>query len=226
MNNSSLLNLILFVIPLLLSFDKRGQVFKDWKVLFPAVGITGIVAVIIKMFFARSKFVIYDQSQMSGITFFEIPVEAALYCFTIPFAGICIYNYLNGRFPENELEKYSLSLSNILLGLSIAIIFFAYNKAYAVITFSFLLLLLLYIEYINKYRFMYRFYRAYGLFILLYILSQLLFNSGKAIGYNADHTLKFNLIYVPFENYFLLGLLLLSAVYLFEIFKRPRNGFA
>ena len=225
MNNSVLLNLILVLVPFLLTLDKRAEVFKDWKALFPSVALSGIVAVIIKIIFTRYKLVIYDYSQTSGISFFEVPGESALFCFTVPFAGICIYNYLNSRFPKNEFEKYSLALSNIFLGLSIAIIFFAYTKAYPVITFSLFLLLLLYIEYINTYRFMYRFYRVYGLFILLYALSQLLFNK-REVAYHVAHTIKFNIAYVPFENYFLLGLLLLSAIYLFEFFKRPIHGFA
>jgi len=225
MNNSSLLNLILILVPFLLTFDKKAEVFNGWKAIFPSVAITGIVAVIIKIIFTRYKLVLYDYNLTSGISFFEVPGESALFCFTVPFAGICTYNYLNSRFPKNELEKYSLALSNILLGLSIAIIFFAYTKAYPVITFSLFLLLLFYIEYVNTYRFMYRFYRVYGLFILVYALSQLLFNSG-AIAYHVAHTIKFNVAYVPFENYFLLGLLLLSAIYLFEFFKRPSHGFA
>lgn len=225
MNNSSLLNLILILVPLLLTFDKRAEVFKDWKAFFPSVAITGIFAVIIKIIFTRYKLVLYDFNQSSGISFFEVPGESALFCFTVPFAGICLYNYLNSRFPNNDLEKYSLALSNIFLGLSVAIIFFAYTKAYAVIAFSLFMLLLFYIEYINTYRFMYRFYRVYGLFILLYALSQLLF-SNSAVAYHVEHTIKFNIAYVPFENYFLLGLLLLSAIYLFEFFKRPKHGFA
>jgi len=226
MNNSSLLNLILILVPLLLTLDKRAEVFKDGKAIFPSVAIAGIVAVIIKIIFARYKLVLYDYSQTSGISFFEVPGESALFCFTVPFAGICIYNYLNSRFPKNELERYSLALSNIFLGLSVAIIFFAYTKAYPVITFSLFLLLLFYIEYINTYRFMYRFYRVYGLFILLYALSQLLGDNGSSIAYHVAHTIKFNVAYVPFENYFLLGVLLLSAIYLFEFFKRPKHGFA
>ncbi|MEJ5961555.1 lycopene cyclase domain-containing protein [Pedobacter immunditicola] len=226
MNNSILFNLILILVPFLLAFDKKAVVFNGWKAIFPSVAIMGIVAVIIKIIFARYKLVLYDYSQTSGVSFFEVPGESALFCFTVPFAGICIYNYLNSRFPKNELEKYSLALSNIFLGLSIAIIFFAYTKAYTVLTFSLFLLLLLYIEYINTYRFMYRFYRVYGLFILLYALSQLLFNNGSTIAYHVAHTIKFNVAYVPFENYFLLGLFLLAAIYLFEFFKRPKHGFA
>ncbi len=74
-----------------MSFDKKGQVFKDWKAMFPAVALSGIVAVIIKIIFTRYKLVIYDYAQMSGRTFFDIPVEAAFYCFTLAF---CRYLYL------------------------------------------------------------------------------------------------------------------------------------
>ena len=229
MNSILLLNLVLLFIPILLYFDQRVQVYKAWKAYLPGVMITGIAAVFIKLTLTRYKLNSYNQSKGSGASFFEIPMESALLCFTLPLAVLAVFNYLNGRFPKNDLEKYSLALSNILLGLSVTVIFFAYTKSYAVITFSLLLLLLFYVEYVNKYRFMYRFYRTYGVFIVLYAvfqLLQLLFDHTDAVVYNFDNTMKFKLIAVPFENYFLLGMILLSAIYLYEYFKRRYYGAA
>jgi hypothetical protein len=224
MNNSYLINLILVLIPIALAFDKRFQIFKDWRGILPAVVITGIATAVFKLAFVHYHLLSYDLSTVSDVFFFEIPLESALFCFTVPFAGIGIYNYLNSLFFNNDLEKYSLALSNILLGLGIAIIFFAYTKAYAVTTFVVLLLLLFYVEYVNKYRFMYKFYRTFAVFIVLYALWQLLFAGYRSLAYNIDRTLNFNLIKVPFENYFLLGAILLLAVYFFEYFKRRNNG--
>ncbi|WP_354333376.1 lycopene cyclase domain-containing protein [Pedobacter sp. CG_S7] len=229
MNNSLLLNLILLFISILLYFDQKVHVFKAWKAYLPGVIITGIAAVFVKLTLTRYKVNSYDQLKGSDVSFFEIPMESALLCFTLPLAVLVVYNYLNGRFPKNELEKYSLALSNILLGLSVAVIFFAYTKAYAVVTFSLLLLLLFYVEYVNKDRFMYRFYRTYSVFIVLFAVFQvlqLLLDSADAVVYNFDYTMKFKLIAVPFENYFLLGIIILSAIYLFEYFKRRYYGTA
>ncbi|WP_432713531.1 lycopene cyclase domain-containing protein [Pedobacter sp.] len=226
MNNNFLLNLILLLIPFALYFDHRGHIFRNWKAMVPGVIITGIAAIVIKLAFTHYGLVIYEESHGSGLLFYEIPLESALFSFTVPFAGLGIYAYLNGRYPGNELEKYSLAFSNILLGLSIAILFFAYTKIYAVLTFSILLLFLFCIEYVNKLRFMYRFYRAYLAFTVLYAVSQLFFNGYNTVLYNIATTLKFKVIASPFENYFLLMLLLLVAVYLFEYFKRKNHGIA
>lgn len=226
MNCSYFLHLVLVLTPFLTLFDQRIQFFKEWKALFPAVITTGIMATIIKIALVHFKVIQYDQTHLLGQFFYEIPLESILFSFSLPFFGLAIYHFLNVRYPKNELEKYSLALSNILLGLSIAIIFFAYTKSYAVLTFSLLLLMLLGIEYVNKYRFMYKFYRAFGLLLIFYCLGQLLFPGLNYLEYNVSHTMKFNLIYAPFENYFLLLVQLLSAVYLFEFFKRRSDGAA
>ncbi len=226
MNSSFLLNLILILIPLGLSFDKRGRVFKDWRAIIPTVLFTGILAVVIKLTFTNYRMVSYDPELFGGIYFYEIPLESVLFCFSVPFAGLIGYNYLNSHFPNNDLEIYSLAFSHVLMGLSVAVLFFAYTKIYAVVSFSAFLLLLLYIEYVNKYRFMYRFYRLYVVFFFLYGLAALLFTGIKAPKYNEPQGLEFKLVAIPFENYFLLGALLLCAVYLFELFKRRNHGIA
>ncbi len=73
---------------------------------------------------------------------------------------------------------------------------------------------------------MYRFYRLYVSFVVGYTLSQLLFSGIILSKYNLLQTLQFNLVAVPFENYFLRCGTLLCAVYLFELFKRRNHGIA
>jgi hypothetical protein len=226
MNSSFLLNLILIVIPMGLAFAKKGNIFKDWRAIVPTVLFTGILAVIIKLTFVNYRLVSYDSALFSGVYFFELPLASVLFCFTVPFAGLAVYNYLNSQFPNNDLEIYSLAFSHVMIGLCIAVLFFAYTKVYAVISFAVFMLALLYIEYVNKYRFMYKFYRLFGLFILLYALTQVLFKDINAPKYELSQSMEFKLIAVPFENYFLLGALLLCTVYLFELFKRRNHGIA
>lgn len=219
MNNSILLNLILVIIPILFLFDKRAHLLKDWKATIAAVGVTGNLAYLLKMGLARFQVVTYGTEITATAANAAMPLASVLFCFTLPFFALALYRYLNVVFPKNELEKYSLAFSNILMGLCVAVIFFAYTKAYPVITFSLLLIFLLFVEYKNKYRFSYRFYRAFGALILLYAAAQLLFKSEYAVVYKAKSTVELNLLGVPFENYFLIGIVLLLVVYLFELFR-------
>lgn len=143
--------------------------------------------------------------------------------FIIPALALCLYQFLNSRFPNNSLEKFSLLVSNILLGICIAMLFFGYQKWYTLITTFILLSLLIYIEYLNKLRFMYRFYRLFiFLLILFYPVCLMVINYG-IIKFNAEASLKLGIGGVSIEAFFYLMAMLLMAVYLFELFKHKMS---
>lgn len=139
--------------------------------------------------------------------------------FVIPALGLWLYRFFNTKFPNNNLDKFSLSVSNLILGICVAMLFFGYLKGYTLVTFLILFTLLLYIEYKNKLRFMYRFYRTYfALLIPFYLLCSLAKDQAPLL-YNQNATLKLNLVYLPIEVYFYFMGMLLMTIYLFEFFK-------
>lgn len=209
---------VLLVISLILYIQSSQG--KLWKALLPAVFGAGVIFMIATLVLKRIAVFSYDLSRFAGADNSGIPYEVILSAFVFPFAGIAIYNFLNARFPAQPYEKYSLALSNILMGLCIAMIFFAYTKWYPVFTFALMILTLFLVEYKNKIRFMYRFYRAYMVLVLAYLAVVLQFHYLGYFGFNEQHTIKFRLLYVPFESFFLLFSIMLIAVFLFELFKK------
>jgi hypothetical protein len=226
MNNGYIINLLLLLLSFYLFYSSRGQLAKDWKAVLYSVLFTGIFSLGLSVAFMRYQLIHYDFNQAAGFELSAIPMAAVLLCFTLPTASIAIYNALNQRYPDNSLDRYTLAFSNMLIGLCIAFVFFAYTMAYSVITFILLFFLLLFMEYRNKLRFMYRFYRAYGAIALSYFLVSLIMGTINGAAYNVAHTVKFNLAGVPFENYALLLVMVLFAVYLFELFKSRNHGTA
>ncbi len=191
-----------------------------WKAMLPAVFGAGVIMMISTLWLKGIGVITYDLSRFIGSDRSGMPYEIILSAFVFPFAGISIYNFFNFRYPAQTYEKYSLALSNILMGLCIAMIFFAYTKWYPVLTFALMFLALAIVEYKNKIRFMYRFYRAYLALLLFYIVVALPFHFGNHVNYNEQQTIKFRLIYLPFENYFLLFGIFLISILLFEVFKK------
>lgn len=155
-----------------------------------------------------------------GILSFGSPILAGVVPFLTPAVGLGLYHFLNERFPNNELEKFSLLASNLLLGVCVALLFFGYMKWFTAITFFMLFALLFYIEYKNKLRFMYRFYRCYLLLLAPFYLACLGLISQGSFKFNEAASLKLKLGAVAIEGYFYFMLILLLAVYLFELFKR------
>lgn len=218
-NTFLLLNLFLLLIPVFLMLDKKASIMAQLRSVIPATLVAGIIFSAIAVFFAVFKIWTFNMNYLLGTFYRELPIEQYLYFFTFSFAGLGIYNYLNARFPSNHLQKFSLSISNLMLGVCIAFIFFAYAKWYTVVTFSVLFLLLLYIEYLNKLRFMYRFYRAYLVCLVPFYLCNWFICNLPITQYEQAETIKLQLVRIPLENHFYLMSMLLLAVYFFEFFK-------
>lgn len=139
--------------------------------------------------------------------------------FIPPLISLVLYQLLNSKFSNSSLEKYSLLVSNILLGLCMALLFFGYLKWYTLIITLILVALLLYIEYINRLRFMYYFYRLYIVLMIPFYLACRWIMNNNILKVDVNETLKLKLAEVSIESFFYLMAMLLMTVYLFEFFK-------
>jgi len=187
---------------ILLSICLTGILFSLFAILFSALGILS-----------------FNANLLTGVVIAGLPIQIILLSFVIPALGLYTYRFLNTRFPNNNLEKFSLSVSNLMLGICIAFLFFGYLKLYTATTFIVVLALLLYIEYKNKLRFMYRFYRTYLVLLIPFYLGCLVVKKQSFLVFNENASLKLYLAHLPIEAYFYFMGMLLLAVYLFELFK-------
>ncbi len=218
MNVFLLVQLLVVVLSLMLIFQSERSSLS--KAALPASFGAGVLLLITTMILRRLNVFSYRLVDFIAADGSGMPYEVILSAFVMPFTGIAIYGYLNAKYPAQTYEKYSLAVSNILMGLCIAMIFFAYTKWYPVVVFSLMLLTLFVVEYKNKLRFMYRFYRTYLVMLLVYLLMMVPFHYAQNIGYDEEQTIKFKLLYVPFEGYFLLFSGLLIGILFFEVFKK------
>lgn len=189
------------------------------KAFLLSVALTGIFFCLVILLFSALRILSFSPELLAGPTLAGFPLAILLLPFVVATSGIFAYRFLNNSFPNNHLEKFSLSVSNLILGICVAMLFFGYQKWFTLITFSILFGLLLYIEYKNKLRFMYRFYRTYvALLIPMYFVS-LYIKTQDPILFSSAASLKLDLVYLPIEAYFSFMGMLLMAVYLFELFK-------
>ncbi|RBQ03664.1 lycopene cyclase domain-containing protein [Pedobacter miscanthi] len=215
-----LINLAVILFPLLLSFDKKVHFFSKWKFIFLAILATGVVFLVWDMLFTKLNVWSFNPDYLIGINLMGLPLEEMLFFLTVPYACVFIYECLNVYFPKNHLQKYSLALSNLFLGLCVAMLFFGYSKWYTFINFGFLLLVLGYVEYVNvKFRFMYKFYRAYFVSLIPFYIVNGFLTAIPVVMYNNKENIGFRVGSIPFEDHFYLMSLLLMNVFLYEVFK-------
>lgn len=215
-----LINIAVIFFPLVLSFDKKVHFFSKWRFVFPAILLTGLLFLIWDMLFTRLNVWSFNPAYIIGINLYGLPLEEILFFLTVPYACVFIYECLNVYFPKNALQKYSLSLSNLILGLCIAILFFGYTKWYTLINFGFLLVVLYFVEYVNvKLRFMYRFFRAYLVSLIPFYIVNGFLTAIPVVMYNDKENMGFRVGTIPFEDHFYLMSLLLLNIYFYEKFK-------
>jgi lycopene cyclase domain-containing protein len=209
----------LLLIPFCFTIDSKIFNVRQLKsAVIPSI----IVALIfsgIAAYFTLQKIWVFNPAYLLGIYYLTLPLEGFLFLFAFSFAGLGIYNYLNAKFPNNELQKYSLALSNLFLGVFVAILFFFHNKWFPLITVSVVMILLLGIEYINKLRFMYRFYRAFAACLIPFYIVYGLIGNLPIITYNKLESIGVSPANIPFENHFYMMGMLLLGVYLVELLK-------
>lgn len=184
-----------------------------------SITLTGIIFCLITFLFIVLGILSINEQASTSAQIGPLPIVVILLQFAVPCLGLGLYCFLNNRFPKNDLDKFSLSISNLILGICVAMLFFGYLKTYTLVTFLILFSLLLYIEYKGKLRFMYRFYRTYAALLIPFYLLCLLVKSQAQLKFDSNATLKLELIYLPIEAYFYLMSMLLVTVYLFEIIK-------
>lgn len=200
----------------------RFKVDSSRKAMLSAVGIGGAFNLVLTYVFTGTRVLSFGDSMILGFKVGGVPVEQVLLCFWVPYAFLGIYLYLNGNRPLLKPDKYSLSISNVLMGLSIAMIFFAYNKSLAAITFSLMLLLLFFVEYRSTLRFMLPFYRAYLFALVLFLLIFVPLHIASFYKYALAGTIELKLAYIPFENYFYFLVMGLITVFSYERIKRAK----
>ncbi len=214
-----LINLALLLLSFMLVLDKKANPMRSWKHMAPAVLVSGVVFSGAAFVFNQFKISFFNPEYTVGVNILQLPIEEIMFHFVLAFAGLNIYVVLNAHFPKNNLEKFSLSISNLLLGVLIAMLFFAHSKLYCVVTFSMLFVLLFYVEYVNKLRFTYKFYRAYVVLLIPFCLLYMFVGGLPILTYAIDKTINLTLGPIPFESFFYLMSVLLTSVYLFEVLK-------
>lgn len=220
-----LINIAVVFFPLILSFDKKVHFVSKWKFVLPAVLLTGLIFLIWDVLFTKLNVWSFNPNYILGVNLFGLPFEEILFFLTVPYACIFIYECLNTYFPSNTFQKYSFSLSNLLLGVCVAILFFGYKGWYTLINFGFLFVLLGYVEYVNtKFRFMFRFYRAYLVSLIPFYIVNGFLTAIPIVIYNSKEILGMRIGTIPFEDHFYLMGLLLMNIYLYEFFKSRKSS--
>ena len=214
-----LINFLTIIFPVLLSFDKRVAFHKTWKFIWPGMAITGLVFLFWDVLFTIKGVWSFNSEYISGIRFFELPLEEILFFLTVPFSCIFIYACLNYYIKWSIPENISKWISALLIFLSLLMVGFYPDRIYTVVTFSLLLVLLILLQYVFKSAWLKRFYMAYIVSLLPFYIVNGVLTAIPIVLYNNAENMSKRVGTIPVEDHFYSMALLVMNVGFFEYFK-------
>lgn len=219
-----LLNLISIAYPIAQSFEHRITMWKKWKFIFPSILITGIVFVTWDEIFTQLGVWSFNEKYLTGIFIGSLPLEEWLFFFTVPYACVFIYLVLNYFIKKDLLGKAAKYIS-LFLGIALIIIgLMSIPKLYTSIALVGTGVLVLFVQFITKAVWMGRFYLAFLVCLIPFVLINGQLTLKPVVIYdnlqNSGIRLYIpNLSNIPVEDIIYNLFMLLMVIGLYEFFK-------
>ena len=214
-----LINIFSILIPLLFSFEKRLSFYKLWKALFPAILITGSFFIVWDHYMTLWNVWQFNPAYVLGINVWGLPIEEWLFFLTIPYSCLFIYESLNFLIKKDHLLRFSKNFSIVLIVILSITALLNTDKSYTWIKLSLAALMLVFVV-LKKFPFMGKFYRAYLVSLIPFLIVNGILTSLPVVIYNDAENLGIRIFTIPVEDTMYSLLLLLINVVLFEFFKK------
>jgi lycopene cyclase domain-containing protein len=164
----------------------------------------------------------FNSNYVLGIWIWDLPIEEWMFFFFIPYSCMFIYASINTLFPSDKMQPYaqrSTLIWMIIIGL-IAFIF--HERLYTGIKLSLTALMLLYV-WLKKYQWLGKFYRAYLISLLPFLIVNGILTKLPVVIYNDHENLGVRIFSIPVEDTQYTLLMLLMNTVLFEFFIRKQK---
>ena len=221
------INVLSIAGPLLLSFDKKVHFYTHWKTLIPSILLIGSVFVAWDIFFTEIGVWGFNPEYLSGISFFNLPLEEVLFFFTIPYACVFIYEVVIAYFPKFRPARFSYFFSLIFTIVCFVFASIHFNNWYTGVALlgAGILNWIVYFGYTPKW---------YPNFVVAFMITQVPFlivngiltgvaTENPVVWYNPDEIMGFRVLSIPIEDVFYNFFMLFSIVIIHEYLKRLWN---
>lgn len=222
-----LVDLLTVIVPFAFSFHPILKFNRYFKSFFLANILVAILFIVWDIAFTKVGVWGFNPDYIMGIYFFNLPLEEILFFICIPFACVFTYHCLNIFFKIKWQEKTE---TVFVLCCSTLLIFsgqYFNSRLYTSITFISLGLMLLFLKYILKIKWLSKLVIIYPVLLIpFFIVNGILTGSGlqqPVVWYNNQENLGIRLLTIPVEDIFYGFELILLNTTLYEYFKNRFN---
>lgn len=194
------------LIPVVLSFDKKLQFYKQWEYLFPSIIIVAAVYILFDIKFTSNQVWGFNPTYHLSAKFLGLPFEELLFFIVIPYASIFLHDSVVLYFDKLKLSNSSTKVISIsLIVISIFIIASNTDKTYTSYIFIKVLCLLC-LSFFDKTGLLNRFYITFLIILIpFFIVNGILTGSiinEPVVWYNNQENLGIRMFTIPVEDVF------------------------
>lgn len=211
-------------VPLILSFDKKVQYYKNLKYILPAILITAAVFWLWDIRFTEAKVWSFNPEYTIGINFKGMPIEEWLFFIVIPYSCVFIYEVLKVYLEKYEFTRPFLGFSLFLVVCFALISYFFRLQAYTYLTFLFSAIYLGYTVFRNHFsKHITKFYFSYFVSLVPFIIVNGILTSLPVVEYNSAHIINIRILNIPVEDFSYFFLMLLMVTTIYEMLKKAKH---
>ncbi len=205
--------------PLILSFDKKVAFYKKWRFLFPAMLFPAAFYIAWDIWFTSIGVWRFNEKYISGIHFYNLPIEEVLFFFVVPYCCLFIYECIRSYFPrikDNGISRTIFLLIGIIL-ISAGVFF--YDKHYTSITFIFAGIFTCVLYFFKNYFCNFSsaaFLISYAVILIPFLIVNGFLTAIPVVIYNDTENLGIRLYTIPVEDIFYGMLLVMMNVVGYE----------
>ncbi len=106
MSEYLLINLLVVLIPLVLTFEKNLKFYKNFPAVFVSIVVVGSVYIVWDIIATGRGDWSFNESYLLGVYLFNLPVEEILFFITVPYAIIFLYETARYYLKDKEIVYY------------------------------------------------------------------------------------------------------------------------
>jgi lycopene cyclase domain-containing protein len=197
-------NLVSIALPFIFSFYPKANFSKKWRYVLPAIAISGLFFIIWDAIFTELGVWGFNPKYVTGVYLIGLPIEEILFFFCIPYACIFTYFALNHLIEKDHLFPHQELITSILIFLLLIFGGYFMSNLYTGVTFMMTGLFLALIMLKLRTRFMGRFYFAFIVILLPFLIVNGIltgsFIDEPVVWYNNEENLGIRLGTIPVED--------------------------
>ena len=219
-----LINLCAVAIPLIFSFHPRLRFDKHWKHVFTAIAAVALIFILWDAQFTAMGVWWFNDNYVLGLDILGLPIEEWLFFICIPYACLFTYHCFGILLPKRLLSRRSQGISIFLVTALLIVAGTHIDRWYTSVTFIALALVIGYLEWGARARWLLQFYISYLVLIIPFVIVNGLLTGtcleNPVVNYNDAENVGIRLLTIPVEDIFYGMLLILLNVAVLEFCRQ------